>query len=721
MPKYSFVRNPTFTIDNLADDYKNAFDTLGWGTGLISIQGGYRFTASQATDTQTTPIKLKPDGTVTVPTSITNITAVNWVDNYNGKNLVLPSNDPKTWMLAAYMPGVKQIRINYTVLRRLDNGSTGNFSDINFYFAEQRINTTNSSADTSFINGLTISDPSWGTTYTVGNSYTTLWTNEITMFPVVSIRSLSAVLRIDSIDYQVTPNRFGVQSKNLDNPLFEFRFNTYTGNAYASVTCLPIKNAYTPIVMLIPPEYVQNVWSGAIRPTTLHVGLYNLFREGTDYTTLGVLTSEPTVTAVLKNYSLGASINLFVASNNTYDGFYLKSSQSGSYDCRVQFDKITKQYSYPATPVQITNRSVWLTNTSNYLNAKTYSSSIDIPNYFLIKVTSTNKVLTNITTFTLYSPQTVTGGNIYSVTVDSSGFAKKIIYQSKVLSNLVWTAQSPYGSSMYITASPNITLTPGYYVISLPNIVPLGGNYWTYGANSGQGLNQNSSQVIFMGGFAGASGVDTGWVANTTQINYEAGNINNLTTTNNTGNYRFDIYLNLNFDNNPTPSQGITTYGEGTVLITRSPDDVSNSMIDRFRTWYESGQSDITTNTFAGVLPLTGIDLAVNTIPLSTNSQNQSSIWYSSSLPGNTISNQSSGGGNPAGLEFSTLTAPWDAWLEYKFRTPLTLINTKIVHTTSIAPGNSIVNTDSSEDIVLVTHTSANPTNPRSTCFRVLP
>lgn len=717
MGKYSTALNAPFTIAQMADVYKTAFDTLGWGTGKVSIQGGYRFTAQQAADTAISPIQVKPDNTVVAPGSIPNLSTVIWVDNYCGKNLVYPLIDTyHRWPLLFYLPGMQAFRLKFTPVYRPQGGTTGNFSDLAFHVAESPFtaNPTNISNQGRLAS---LSDGAWGSTYTVGTQYTTKWShgaggafsNNAQAATLALIYCQNVVLRIDAIEYLVDENVFGVQSPNLDGGVFEFRFQDGSGAAYGIMRPYPVKNAYQPRVLLSPPLFTADTGLGSPTPwyfVRLTNWLFNLYREDNLQDT-GLANGTLPTFAVSKNYSYGSTLNIFLASNTNFRGFFLRSTQPGKPDIHLSSDKADLSV-LPASSLTIPERRERAQLLSS-LSRDTSSSRAPLRTGFLLKVEGQNRTLVGLGVDNLWAPSsTAYAFKLYNVSLASGS----LLYQSKV-ADLTLTGD---GNSGYGTASVSglsLSLAPGYYLLVPPGNLPARANY-----ASPECLNPITSAVRFLGPVACRDlASDSGWVAGSTALNL--GSDNSLIANNAAIHGHLGLWLD--FENMDTPSSSLSSFAEGTMFIAPSPLQ-GNTYGLNWNTDYDllataNGAPSAQGNWCYGAYPPFGISRALSSVE-------PGYLWQLSPLPGWFSGQRSSSGQdallNPTVEFVSDLASPFKAYLDRPYRFSLPSQSLVIRSGATIAPGNSYVNGDGSEDIVFSTHVYQGvDAYRRSVCFRV--
>jgi len=711
MPKYSANLASPFTIGQLADQYKTAFDTLGWGTGKVSIQGGYRFTSQQADDSADTPISITPDGAVAAPDSITSITGADWVDNYAGKVYVYPVTDGHhRWPLLFYLPGLRAFRITFTPVHRADGADSGPFSDLDIH-AMDSVYSNNASDITTSARAASLKDSNWGSDYTIGQSYTTLWSHdalggdaEVAQHALIYAKNV--VLRIDKIEYIVTPDAFGVQGPNLDGPLFEFRFLDGSGYAYGVMQPLPVKDAYRPRVILLPPHYQRESGFSHLddwKPTHLINLLFNAFRED-DLQQVGIFNSGLPVYAVVKHYSYGADLNVFLASNDDHRGFALRSVQSGSSSIHVVADRVDKSSIYPANPTTVPERREhlrWL-----YTDYDNYSTATRAParTGWLIKVEGQTRILQRGGVDLVFAPYSNTYTfALYRVSRNTDG---ELIYEEKV-ADIAMTGNGTSGVGKISFDALGLSLDTGYYLLVPPsNLRPVG----TRGIPSSRSPVGTGARMLGPVVCRDLSD-DSGWTAGSTVLNV-TGNDFSIAPSN--ASIHGSLSLWLEFDVGDTPSNRVTSYAEDLALVTHSPGDstpkphqyellpLENTEYTSNGNWaYGAFMPFILDRALAGVEP--------------------GYVWQLSPLPGwfSGARGYYTTARSAPTLEFEPdVTERFPAWMDRPYRDSLPLERLVMRPTRDVAAGNSHSNADGSEDFVaFISRRDSN--RPWSVCFHV--
>ncbi len=713
MPKYSANLASPFTIGQLADQYKTAFDTLGWGTGKVSIQGGYRFTAQQATDTEASPIAVRPDGSVTAPSSVTNVTAVDWVDNLAGKAYVYPTQDGRhRWPLLFYLPGLKAFRITFTPVYRADGATTGAFTDIEMHVVEGAVS-TNPSQITSSTRAASLKDPAWGSSYTVGQSYTTLWSHPDALSGVAEVAThaliyaKNVILRIDQIEYIVTPDAFGVQGPNLDGPLFEFRFLDGAGYAHGYMRPLPIQDAYRPRVLLLPPylNYESSVPSSTSywRPTQLFGHLFNAFRDD-GLQQIGVVNEHLPTYAVVKHYSYGADLSVLLASNGDHRGFFLRSAQAGSSTIHIHADRVDKSV-FPAAPTTIPERrerARWLE-----ADASNVTSLTRAPQHvgLLFKVEGQNRKLTQARLDLVYGSYSNTYTfRLYKVSLTNGD----LVYEQKV-ADVPMVGDGSSSSGSLLAEDLNLDLAPGYYLLVPPTNVKTQSYRGVPTVRSPIGTGARMLGPVVCRDLSD----DTAWVQGSTVLNVTGAD---FTIAPNNAAVHMSLSLWLEFEVGDTPTSGTSAFGEGLMMVTRSPGDSSpNPQL------YEVAPTESTENSsngkwaYGACLPL-GVDVALASVEAGQ-------VWQLSPLPGwfsGTRKRYTTAKSAPT-LEFEPdVQGRFPAWMDRPYRFSLPLERTVMRPTKDVAAGNSYANSDGSEDLVTFI-SRADGNSPWSVCFHTEP
>lgn len=711
--KYSTALNPPFTIGQVSDLIKTAFDALGWGTGKVNIQGGYRFTAQQAADAAAAPIQVKPDGTVIAPASIPNLTGCSWVDNFSGKNLVYPSkNTYYRWPLLFWLPGLKAFRIRFTPLYRPAGGSSGNFSDINFRVVEATYNNNPTNVSNQG-RAASLNNSAWGSTYTVGQQYVTNWSHgsggafsdSAQIATAALIYCQNVVLRIDALEYLIDDNAFGVQSPNLDGPVHEFRFLDGSGSAYACMRPIPVKNGYQPRVLLMPPLLLNDHSLSSpqnLRLVRLSSFLFNYYRDDALSDT-GLCNDTLPTFAVLKNYSYGSTLNLFAANNPDYRGFFLRISQSGKSTFALASDRVNKSL-FPTNTLTIPERQEQVRPFADpgLINYETALERVG----WLIRVEGQARTLSNVRIDGLYYPGTATYTlALYAVSKSGSS----LTYNSKVADLPLVGDNNAYGSA---SGSFNLSLAPGYYLLvppALPQFLhdrlpvsqhPLSSGVRLLGPVICRDLSNSS-----------------GWTPGSTVLNLDA---SRLSLVGNNAALHGSTWLSLNFLNMDTPTASTGVFAEGTAFVSFSPASgggANNLDYDVLVLDNGSGSPEARIYGLYGAALPFGLSRALSSVE-------PGAIWQISPLPGWMAGQQSNylSQANPV-VEFaSDVTSPFAAWIDRPYRSPLPLFTLRVRSEASVPSGGSYVNPDNSEDVVFSRHFGDSRTNyQRSLCFRLTP
>lgn len=720
MPEYSTAVNPTFSLNQLADTYKIAFDTNGFGTGKINIQGGYQFTASQVTDAETSPIEIFPDGTVNKPASIINMTEAVWVDNFMSKNFVYPVSSGSTrWILAFYLPGASRFRIKFTPFHRPGGGTTGNFSEISFYVQENQV-TTNPSNINGSARGAQLQIPTG--TYTVGTQYTTGWSHgtvgalsgAMEAGTIVLISCQNVVVRIDSIEYVPSYTVFGVQSPNLDSPLWEFKF-LQSSTAHGYIRAIPQQNAWTPRILLLPGinRGYHNVdgsiteYNSALFADTLLYGMYRDDNIMSPTSTVGIFSYHASTIPVTKNFSFGTTVNIYLANNTDYNAWFLRSTQSSSVS-HVYWDRILKSETFPTTSQVIQNRRANL----QVFGSGATASNTGVPSPLLFQVLDTNKVLRSITLNNLDWPGSA-NLQLYRVSVTSGTFGKRIVYEEKIATIPMTGSGGQIGSAN--SGNIEITLVPGYYLLTIPYNTSI-----RRGLYAGSQAHNRKVKILGPVDLRSGLGSDTTWVSGSTILSVGADATSSIT---NNDSIHFNPDIALSFLNTETPSTERSSYAEGWVLFGTNPIDGNNSTTYYSVPSFATGDNNWTNTLNYGMWAMFGVDLAVNSIPI--NSIDDSAGWWVSPLPGYLASARSEHPSAnpleiPQSIEFVTTSTNnnYSAWLDKRFRHSLKLRNTVVIRGTSVAPGLSYVNADNSKYIVIST---ASYGGGKTNAFHLLP
>ncbi|WP_027894465.1 hypothetical protein [Calidithermus chliarophilus] len=736
MAEYSAALNPTFTLEQVADLYKTAFDARGWGTGLVSIQGGYRFTAQMEADTAANPVRLTPDGAIRAPNSISafkgsnwadngdgTFTAqgmVEWVDNFHGKNLCHPLLDHnRRWRLLFWVPGLKRFRLRFTVVKRPDNGASGPFSDLKLDVREA-VYTGNTANVSNNNRSASLKDAGWGANYAVGQQYTTLWSHGAggaiagvaEAWTYCSIGAVNAHVRIDAIEYEVTPNRFGVQSPSQDSGLCEFAFAQASGAAHGAMFPLPVKNPYKPRVLLCPPEVHDDANAasdaGSTQARRHFYALWNAFRDeqlSAASANAGVLALAA-VCAVVKNYSFGSTLNVYLASNSDFKGFFLRSSQSGRSDYQIVTSQAERTSYLPASAVTVPESVVRFSRVvQDALYDNSGAHAVPRTGYLFQVRGSAPRTLDRVRFGELWFPSGTYVAKLYAVAVQDSASGKKLTYQSTVAAISLTTA-----SGVAEAGGLNLALAPGYYLLTLPPNLP------TRAARGPHSYLTPGREVRHLGQVVCRDPATDGtWTPGATQLNVTADDLTpwggNLLCQDNAA-------LSLDFLGCDTPSQAAGAYAEGFALLTGSALDGGYRAEDFEPLPTAPAGNDYTGRVGLGVVFPFGLELTVNQL------ETPYTRWQLSPLPGYFGSFRRYWGDawpQPGALEFEfgpgSGPAPqtFDAYADRPYRqSSPRLLNIRLRTGTALAAGQKYANGDGSFDAVVATH---NYGNHRSTAF----
>lgn len=710
MPKYSAAINSPFTIDQLAEAYKTAFDALGWGTGKVNIQGGYRFTAQQAADAAASPVVVRPDGTVSAPASIPNLTACTWVDNFCGKNLVYPTQDTYLrWPLLFWMPGLKAFRLRFTPLYRPGGGSTGNFSDIAFHVVEATFN--NNPTNVSNQGRAASLNDSWGTTYTVGQQYVTRWSHgsggafadSAQIATAALVYCQNVVLRIDAIECLLDEKAFGVQSPLLDGPVHEFRFLDGGGAAYACMRPIPAKDAYRPRVALLPPLLMNDTGFGSMGQWVLTRYanlLFNAYRDD-NLQEAGLCGATVPTFAVLKNYTYGSTVNLFAASNPDFKGFFLRTTQSGKTTFQLACDRAAKSF-LPA-PTTLTERRE---RARSYADDDAVSTTRAPQRVgWLFRVEGQRRTLSGVGVENLYGAGTNTYAfRLYRVTPQGGG----LVYEAKV-ADLTLTGNNLAGTSAAYSAGLSLGLDPGYYLLVPPSNLPV---------RAHRKVPDAQHPVVGAARLLGPVACrdlssDAGWTPGQTVLSLGA----DLSLVGNNAPLHGDLMLWLDFDTTETPAPTYSAFAEGVVYVCYSPGPSGGANnLDYDALNLDNSNGGAQGSWCYGAYPAFGLGRALACVE-------PGAVWQISPLPGWFASARGTGGSNNPQVEFAPdVSSPFPGWLDRPWRTSFPLGTLRLRNEASVAAGGSYVNADGSEDLVFSRHIyNANANQQRSLCFRLLP
>jgi hypothetical protein len=702
MSKSVFALGAPFSISQAADAVKTRFDAQGWGTGLVGIQGGYRVTSSMAADSLSAPIVLKADNSVVVPVSWTNLTACEWVDNFQGKNLVYPNTDPQTrWRLLAYLPGVRRMRIKFTPIRRVDALTTGLFSDIEIWYVEQRFD--NSPADMTYNEQVSDLMGALSGSYTVGTSYTTRWSHqdtgtlagEVQLTPTILLRTNNVIIKLE-IEYDATENVFGAQDSTQIGATYEFRFANYSSLAFGVCTPLPIKFPWKPRILLAPPEshpYMTN--TANVVSAQMHTGwgsLFNAFRDD-NLSEVGIWQSNVLAFAAMKAFGFGTTLNILLASNADKKGFMLEMAQSGKTVGRVVTDRLDKASALPATPVVVPERQLPIQSHVPFAISNTSLIFSESHNLHLFRVKGTGRKLKSLTISGIYNTNTRADTiKIYAVSVSNVGSANGLTLTYNGLHtsiNTVGDGTSTGNLGSIKATGLDLAFPDGYYALVIPNSIQLVRQYTIFPRHTNV-----AGEVRYLGGIEKENAYDSStWVAGTTVLNKNGGNFSSISTVLN--NHQDTLSLFMTFENLPTPSQQLGQYAEGTVLLGYHP--LEGRFTDRFQNLADNSAGY--SRAMPGLVVPFGIDPALNTIePASPWFMSPLPNWYTGTRTGDTSNGQNY---DQPKLEFDAYTEPWDVWCERYYRAAFKTNTLKIRTGTATAEGNAIVNPDTSEDIVV--------------------
>lgn len=700
MSEYTTVLTQPFSLEQAADTIKTAFDAQGFGTGLVGISGGYRVTNAMQTDSIAVPVQLKPDNTVTKPVSWTNLSACEWVDNLNGKNILHPVSFHSTrQMLVFWIQGVSRVRLKITPRKRLDGATTGNWSDLQINYLEQLF--SNNSASIGNQGGNTTHvDKSIAGTYTVGVQATTAWshiTGQVQMHPMFLLRAFNAFFSIDAIEYEASQNVFAVQDPSLNNALIEFRCGSYSGGAYSIASILPVKNAWTPRVLLTAPESIyrgdEANCNTYFAPNFYHTHLWNSYRTD-NYSLIGVRSSYYNSYAVLKNYSFGSNLNLSLSANPNKESFLLEMSQVSKTSCRLMVDKIDKVNFVPATSTQIPERTVVLKQTITPVYSS-WNDQAHANELHLFDVRGATKVLSSFS----WDNPTPTGQNvagtvkIYKVIIADTANGKTVTYNG-----LHATIPMLFIGASYQSGALSLSLPVGTYAVAMST--PSACIATAYGSTP---IGKQTRDGGWLGSiYTRDPFIHTAWTAGTTQLNITPNLVAGYTGVAANFMWTQNFDCTLVFNSSETPSQTVSAFGEGIVALSGDPRAVDtanyNLVADNL------SQENMTTGGFH--IPC-GVDLALSTVYGISNR-------YLSPLPNWFTSTRERLTAKQPILSFSNYTGIWDAWGDAFYLASLPLKNTKIRTGISVLEGNAYTNPDTTKDVVYRRCTLGN----RSICFR---
>jgi len=337
MPKYAQTLTAnSYLHSDISTRLKEAFDNLGWGTGKVDISGGYRFTATDQTNTDTTPLV---------------VNGADFVENLQGKNIIRGKGRKSTGVISMYLPGVKAFRINYTLVG--DAGATLTWSSAtegstlsNSYMRAYYLSLNTSDLNNSDINSHWRSaDMVLTANNTVGTSYSSQWiTGDIVGYPTVlmAVNNPRVSVIIDSVEWKVDQNKFAFQSPNLDSPTFELFSRTVSGAHYTTLIPYPIRNSKVPMVRVGYSEIKSNnYFRNQVAVKAHHSVLYNTHPDPSIVGTNKVHSMCEVVGN--SNYSFDTIIR--AGSNNTFDGFYVTMEQNGSVNGSV-WDTVDKSSAF---------------------------------------------------------------------------------------------------------------------------------------------------------------------------------------------------------------------------------------------------------------------------------------------------------------------------------------------------------------------------------------
>ena len=395
MPKFTqtLLANQ-YTVADVSNTLKTAFDSLGWGTGKVDIQGGYRFTATEEADSDITPFVLS-----TLLDSVHG-RFIRPIKNYSTDTA---SYESTAYNLAMYLPGVKDFRINYTILSIdtvatangtiVQNPSNARVFEIRPYYisANKAISQRESGQFYTLANKMTNIFEAAPSTLTVGSSYSTPWVSSNSPDVILSHAgcivklvdsgtTTNLYIRIDSIEYKVSQNKFAFQSPNLDSPTMEVVPFEISGNLSTFINPILYRNSKVPVARL-------GTYFGWTNTSDMHTHVYNwakvLFDQNlrqSDNTVFGDPTVPFPFEGYIVEYNRSVDMQLFVGSNSDFKGFFAIAKNPTSTNS-VVFDTLDKSTAYPlSVAVKPQGRITRLSNSNSNNYAISFNSSIESAN-----------------------------------------------------------------------------------------------------------------------------------------------------------------------------------------------------------------------------------------------------------------------------------------------------------------------------------------------------
>lgn len=502
MAKYTQTLTGTsYNTTDFSTSLKTAFDSLGWGTGKVDISGGYRYTGTDQTNSETTPLVVST-----------------FQENFAGKNIINPNPDSRfysgAYYLGMYLPGVSSFRLKYTVMSdTMANGTSVDTSNAyrqsySYTFFSTRPDYQSEINDNNAVREF----KTFPANSVVGTQYTTDWsTKEISSHTGVIFKhgTNGIYLRLDAVEYKVSQNKFAFQSPNLDSPTFESNTINYNGTLVSTITTYPIKESKVPILRLIRVGglgnsnfFNSNNDSSLLSSSFLPLWNEAIFHYAEDITKFGT----PLVVAAkdrIADASFGNDIILRVGSNPTFQGFFVNTQQGSLYNGAV-WDTVDKVRSYPnSTPIYPSQRkcSISLMNTTlsyndnlDYYSSNTVATGVWNEHFYTFKVK--NQATFSgfyITDSWSYSQLDINNHNVeytvHSATRQSDGsFKLGSPVFGKQTKNLAVTRT--YVNENFLNFPDNTTLTAGYYVLVIRS--NRAKNYY-----KSSGLNLDSSLINF--------------------------------------------------------------------------------------------------------------------------------------------------------------------------------------------------------------------------------
>lgn len=477
MPKYTqTLTGTTYNATDFSTSLKTAFDSLGWGTGKVDISGGYRFTGTDQSNAETTPLVVN-----------------SFQENYMGKNLVNPMTNVQyqggMYYLGMYLPGVSSFRLKYTVMS--DTYSSGTVFNTPA-LARQAMLYCYHTSKPEFSNEQTqtvVRDvKSFPSTLTVGTQYTTDWTtSDISSHPGILIKHTleGTYLRLDAIEYKISQNKFAFQSPNLDSPTFESNTINYNGTLFSTITSYPIRDSKVPIVRLIKVGglggsalFDYSNGDGYEASGVLQCWNEAIFSYSDDSSKIGVALAS-VIKDRIAEANFGNDIVIRAGSNTTFQGFYINTTQGGVSNGTV-WDTIDKTRTYPnATPSYPSQRKsrINMFNNGRTIDdgVKYYSSSVAgnayHSNFYTIKVKNTATFsgffITDSWAYQYMDLQDHTIDYVVHTATKQSDGTFKLTGVVHPLTTKTLTVRNNYSNRNFVQFNSDLTLNSGYYVIAI--------------------------------------------------------------------------------------------------------------------------------------------------------------------------------------------------------------------------------------------------------------